>query len=196
MAENEICGTKDPTFHRLLLDTRFELPLGVAFLSVFVFTLLGALFLDWIHYSLILHLLLMLLLELFLPLLLPLLHNSMSRAVTLYWTFILDAVVVKTISTQDVWYAEPRNVLLVCVCSADIPEEEARYWAKKLEQLNAMRDQDVRSTSLSSVIHFSFSIYSFLLFSSASFFSFHAFSNYTLWLPVTAELQESSLSSK
>uniref|UniRef100_A0A3Q3MND6 Unc-13 homolog A (C. elegans) n=1 Tax=Mastacembelus armatus TaxID=205130 RepID=A0A3Q3MND6_9TELE len=51
MAENEICGTKDPTFHRLLLDTRFELPL-------------------------------------------------------------------------------------------DIPEEEARYWAKKLEQLNAMRDQD------------------------------------------------------
>ncbi|XP_069042117.1 protein unc-13 homolog A isoform X3 [Lepisosteus oculatus] len=51
MADNEICGTKDPTFHRVLLDTRFELPL-------------------------------------------------------------------------------------------DIPEEEARYWAKKLEQLNAMRDQD------------------------------------------------------
>ncbi|CAL8308760.1 unnamed protein product [Lota lota] len=51
MAENEICGTKDPTFHRVVLDTRFELPL-------------------------------------------------------------------------------------------DIPEEEARYWAKKLEQLNAMRDQD------------------------------------------------------
>uniref|UniRef100_A0A8C8BMK3 Protein unc-13 homolog A n=1 Tax=Otus sunia TaxID=257818 RepID=A0A8C8BMK3_9STRI len=46
-----ISGTKDPTFHRILLDTRFELPL-------------------------------------------------------------------------------------------DIPEEEARYWAKKLEQLNAMRDQD------------------------------------------------------
>ncbi|XP_062407057.1 protein unc-13 homolog A-like [Sardina pilchardus] len=52
MADNEICGTKEPTFHRVLLDTRFELPL-------------------------------------------------------------------------------------------DIPEEEARYWAKKLEQLNAMRDQDV-----------------------------------------------------
>ncbi|XP_042637525.1 protein unc-13 homolog A [Orycteropus afer afer] len=51
MADNEICGTKDPTFHRILLDTRFELPL-------------------------------------------------------------------------------------------DIPEEEARYWAKKLEQLNAMRDQE------------------------------------------------------
>ncbi|CAO2612491.1 Protein unc-13 homolog A, partial [Lemmus lemmus] len=51
MADSEICGTKDPTFHRILLDVRFELPL-------------------------------------------------------------------------------------------DIPEEEARYWAKKLEQLNAMRDQD------------------------------------------------------
>uniref|UniRef100_A0A8B9FB49 UN13A protein n=1 Tax=Amazona collaria TaxID=241587 RepID=A0A8B9FB49_9PSIT len=51
MTDNEISGTKDPTFHRILLDTRFELPL-------------------------------------------------------------------------------------------DIPEEEARYWAKKLEQLNAMRDQD------------------------------------------------------
>lgn len=33
MAENEICGTKDPTFHRLLLDTRFELPLGSVFIS-------------------------------------------------------------------------------------------------------------------------------------------------------------------
>ncbi|XP_061879860.1 protein unc-13 homolog A-like [Entelurus aequoreus] len=51
MADNEICGTKDPTLHLVLLDTRFELPL-------------------------------------------------------------------------------------------DIPEDEARYWAKKLEQLNAMRDQD------------------------------------------------------
>lgn len=28
-------------------------------------------------------------------------------------------------------------------CFLDIPEDEARYWAKKLEQLNAMRDQDV-----------------------------------------------------
>lgn len=28
MTDNEICGTKDPTFHRILLDTRFELPLG------------------------------------------------------------------------------------------------------------------------------------------------------------------------
>uniref|UniRef100_A0A669CIG6 Unc-13 homolog A n=1 Tax=Oreochromis niloticus TaxID=8128 RepID=A0A669CIG6_ORENI len=52
MADNEICGTKEPTLHLVLLDTRFELPL-------------------------------------------------------------------------------------------DIPEDEARYWAKKLEQLNAMRDQDV-----------------------------------------------------
>ena len=30
----------------------------------------------------------------------------------------------------------------------DIPEEEARYWAKKLEQLNAMRDQDEVSVSI------------------------------------------------
>ncbi|XP_030220456.1 protein unc-13 homolog A isoform X1 [Gadus morhua] len=51
MADNEICGTKDPTLHLVLLDTRFEMPL-------------------------------------------------------------------------------------------DIPEDEARYWAKKLEQINAMRDQD------------------------------------------------------
>uniref|UniRef100_A0A8C7KKT1 Unc-13 homolog A (C. elegans) n=1 Tax=Oncorhynchus kisutch TaxID=8019 RepID=A0A8C7KKT1_ONCKI len=29
MAENEITGTKDPTFHRVLLDTRFELPLDI-----------------------------------------------------------------------------------------------------------------------------------------------------------------------
>ncbi|KFQ44721.1 Protein unc-13 A, partial [Nestor notabilis] len=27
MTDNEISGTKDPTFHRILLDTRFELPL-------------------------------------------------------------------------------------------------------------------------------------------------------------------------
>uniref|UniRef100_A0A4W6EDR3 Unc-13 homolog A n=1 Tax=Lates calcarifer TaxID=8187 RepID=A0A4W6EDR3_LATCA len=28
MSDNEICGTKDPTLHLVLLDTRFELPLG------------------------------------------------------------------------------------------------------------------------------------------------------------------------
>ena len=28
MADNEICGTKDPTLHLVLLDTRFEMPLG------------------------------------------------------------------------------------------------------------------------------------------------------------------------
>lgn len=33
----------------------------------------------------------------------------------------------------------------------DIPEEEARYWAKKLEQLNAMRDQDEVSISITFV---------------------------------------------
>lgn len=38
----------------------------------------------------------------------------------------------------------------ICFCHlnmsgmlSDIPEDEARYWAKKLEQINAMRDQDV-----------------------------------------------------
>ena len=35
MAENEICGTKDPTFHRVLLDTRFELPLGKPSVSLY-----------------------------------------------------------------------------------------------------------------------------------------------------------------
>ena len=41
MAENEICGTKDPTFHRVLLDTRFELPLGetVVIYSLFLWRL-------------------------------------------------------------------------------------------------------------------------------------------------------------
>lgn len=37
MNDNEICGTKDPTLHVLLLDTRFELPLGektVCYVSV------------------------------------------------------------------------------------------------------------------------------------------------------------------
>lgn len=28
MTDNEICGTKEPTLHLVLLDTRFELPLG------------------------------------------------------------------------------------------------------------------------------------------------------------------------
>ena len=39
MAENEICGTKDPTFHRLLLDIRFELPLGLTSTLMF----------DWLY---------------------------------------------------------------------------------------------------------------------------------------------------
>uniref|UniRef100_A0A8B9H3R2 Unc-13 homolog A (C. elegans) n=1 Tax=Astyanax mexicanus TaxID=7994 RepID=A0A8B9H3R2_ASTMX len=37
------------------------------------------------------------------------------------------------------------KTMILCVfvmIPTDIPEEEARYWAKKLEQLNAMRDQD------------------------------------------------------
>lgn len=80
MAENEICGTKDPTFHRVLLDTRFELPLGER-TTQFCLSNWAC---DWK------------------------LHHITKKSVIL-----------------------------------DIPEEEARYWAKKLEQLNAMRDQDV-----------------------------------------------------
>uniref|UniRef100_I3JVF5 Unc-13 homolog A n=1 Tax=Oreochromis niloticus TaxID=8128 RepID=I3JVF5_ORENI len=68
MADNEICGTKEPTLHLVLLDTRFELPL-------------------------------------------------------------------------------------------DIPEDEARYWAKKLEQLNAMRDQDNFFFRLQQIVKFFFSYY-------------------------------------
>lgn len=84
MAENEICGTKDPTFHRLLLDTRFELPLG-----------LGLSFQA-------------------------LRREALTQAMSMCTEFGVFAS-----------------------CAADIPEEEARYWAKKLEQLNAMKDQDV-----------------------------------------------------
>uniref|UniRef100_A0A8D3DHE5 Unc-13 homolog A n=1 Tax=Scophthalmus maximus TaxID=52904 RepID=A0A8D3DHE5_SCOMX len=67
MTDNEICGTKDPTLHLVLLDTRFELPL-------------------------------------------------------------------------------------------DIPEDEARYWAKKLEQINAMRDQDVNITPFSCCVSMCFCV--------------------------------------
>lgn len=50
------------------------------------------------------------------------------------------------------WKVLTRTVKQTCVwmhvlLATDIPEEEARYWAKKLEQLNAMRDQDVSSFS-------------------------------------------------
>lgn len=83
MTDNEISGTKDPTFHRILLDTRFELPLGGC------------------------------------PLLTP------------------TPCSVGPIPLRGAFCA-PMGVSLL----PDIPEEEARYWAKKLEQLNAMRDQD------------------------------------------------------
>lgn len=47
------------------------------------------------------------------------------------------------------YFKSPRRWSCFCYLSlsgllfSDIPEDEARYWAKKLEQLNAMRDQDV-----------------------------------------------------
>lgn len=40
----------------------------------------------------------------------------------------------------------------------DIPEEEARYWAKKLEQLNAMRDQDEVSVGMGALFFLSLSL--------------------------------------
>lgn len=59
--------------------------------------------------------------------------------------------------------------------AADIPEEEARYWAKKLEQLNAMRDQDVSSLSLqhllSMFIHLFALYYYYSLFLKATAYS-------------------------
>lgn len=43
------------------------------------------------------------------------------------------------------WVHPIEKYVVFVLRAADIPEEEARYWAKKLEQLNAMRDQDVSS---------------------------------------------------
>lgn len=90
MAENEICGTKDPTFHRVLLDTRFELPLG-----------------------------------------------KVSTAV---WYIVC---LIGSLGDFTLWHVPELLAVKISSFISDIPEEEARYWAKKLEQLNAMRDQDV-----------------------------------------------------
>lgn len=109
MAENEVCGTKDPTFHRLLLDTRFELPLGLISLA---------------QLAQLCFLLSM--------------NGVVAQCLCYNWSNTGSSSTV--FSKQNV---ESRNPL--CVHAADIPEEEARYWAKKLEQLNAMRDQDVSS---------------------------------------------------
>ncbi|MGH0179436.1 UNVERIFIED_CONTAM: hypothetical protein FKN15_016539 [Acipenser sinensis] len=104
MTDNEICGTKDPTFHRVLLDTRFELPLDIP--------------------------------------------EEEAR----YWAKKLEQL--NAMRDQDVIMTDNEicgtkdptfhRVLLDTrfELPLDIPEEEARYWAKKLEQLNAMRDQD------------------------------------------------------
>lgn len=35
MKDDEICGTKNPTPHKILLDTRFELPFGESILLDF-----------------------------------------------------------------------------------------------------------------------------------------------------------------
>lgn len=48
----------------------------------------------------------------------------------------------RTLRTKS-WVRRVEKYVVFVLHAADIPEEEARYWAKKLEQLNAMRDQDV-----------------------------------------------------
>lgn len=47
-------------------------------------------------------------------------------------------------ATSSIYKCRSMLVMSLDVVFLDIPEDEARYWAKKLEQLNAMRDQDVR----------------------------------------------------
>lgn len=68
-------------------------------------------------------------------------------------------------------------------CAADIPEEEARYWAKKLEQLNAMKDQDVR-------LQFPVPPLSPAVFLSNLGLLSSTFSNYNTQPPMTADLPD------
>lgn len=51
--------------------------------------------------------------------------------------------VVVSLGDFILWHAPELLAVKTSKFISDIPEEEARYWAKKLEQLNAMRDQDV-----------------------------------------------------
>lgn len=92
------------------------------------------------------------------PLVLDSDSNIILSTVTLYQMLILDVIVGQMRSTQDAWCTEMMHWVFV-LCAADIPEEEARYWAKKLEQLNAMRDQDVRLLSLHHIISVSSHLY-------------------------------------
>lgn len=174
MAENEICGTKDPTFHRLLLDTRFELPLGSAFHP-------NRIPLAWCF---ILHLS----------------SSSLSRGAHIITSTAASTTLIlrpefkssfitsgnrnELTASVSVSCVEQTNLLTVFF-PADIPEEEARYWAKKLEQLNAMRDQDVRSMPipLSTISDSYFLIYLPLSLYCISF-PLHLFLNlaYALWL--------------
>ena len=109
MTDNEISGTKDPTFHRILLDTRFELPLGGYHTQAPQDR--GASFLA---------------------------PSPRDAHGPRGWGWGSDPVAPKTGGLFWGGVCAPIKVFAF----ADIPEEEARYWAKKLEQLNAMRDQD------------------------------------------------------
>lgn len=131
MADSEICGTKDPTFHRILLDAHFELPLGE---SQGVWPdprsqrppTWG---LSWGGHGL------------YGP------HNPsqsswlLAPSISIHSWGPPRAPHINEPEPKGgrpgVPRAQDMEILLT-----DIPEDEARYWAKKLEQLNAMRDQD------------------------------------------------------
>ncbi|KAJ7424137.1 hypothetical protein WISP_30098 [Willisornis vidua] len=95
MKHDEICGTKNPTPHKILLDTRFELPFG---------------FRNWF------------------VVLLP----SDGQDSTFLASLLL--VLWRLVKAKAEINAERDD--------ADIPEEEARYWTRKLEQINSLGDDE------------------------------------------------------
>lgn len=109
--------------------------------------------------------------------------------------YVATATACNSVTWMILIFLECRVLVL---CAADIPEEEARYWAKKLEQLNAMKDQDVRSKFYT--ICNRLSIFFFLsslaqhvplvYFLPTSFFVFHTLSNCTPRLPITTDLPD------
>lgn len=122
MADSEICGTKDPTFHRILLDAHFELPLGESHGDSGHSARLGAELEGCCGLQI-----------LTVP---PGAPPQPSPPPSVPGVPQATEPGPKG-RRPGVPEAQDMAALL-----ADIPEEEARYWAKKLEQLNAMRDQD------------------------------------------------------
>lgn len=129
MADSEICGTKDPTFHRILLDAHFELPLGES-QGVWPDPRSQCPLGDWAGEAVAFKVLTI-------P---PRAPGFLPLPIHLFLGFPRNSPITEPGpkgGRPGVPRARDVKVLLV-----DIPEEEARYWAKKLEQLNAMRDQD------------------------------------------------------